>query len=384
MPTAEIITIGTELLLGEIIDTNTRYLARTLRDQGIDIFRTTTVGDNPQRIAQAIQEAAARTDIIITTGGLGPTVDDPTRQAVAQAVGVDLEFHPELWEQIQERFRRYNRQATENNRRQAYIPAGAHAIENLVGTAPSFWIKYGECLIFALPGVPHEMEFLTENAVLPMLREHFDLHGLIKARVLHSAGIGESQIDDWIGDLEETSNPTVGLAAHSGQVDIRITAKAESEAEANQMIAQIESIIRNRMGEWIYGVDAETLEGTVLSKLQQQDITLFVAEVGTGGALIQRLSNSGKAFAGGELLAELKQPEDLYTYIRQKAQSKPANLVLGLTLIPHDRQQDLYIVMITPDGERQEHRSYGGPPQNAPRWAANITLDLIRKYSEHR
>ncbi len=137
MPTAEIITIGTELLLGEIVDTNSQFLARQLRDVGIDLFRITTVGDNVGRIAKAIQQALKRCDIVLTTGGLGPTVDDPTRDAVAQALGVPTEYHPELWSQIRDRFKRFGRIPTENNRRQAYIPQGAIPIENPVGTAPT-------------------------------------------------------------------------------------------------------------------------------------------------------------------------------------------------------------------------------------------------------
>src|SRR5512135_2170348 len=138
MPAAEIIAIGTELLLGEIQDTNTRYLARLLRDYGVDLYRTTIVGDNVDRIAHAIRESLSRCQIIITTGGLGPTVDDPTRQAVAMAAGTELEFQPQLWDQIQDRFERFGRNPTENNRRQAYIPRGAIAMENPVGTAPAF------------------------------------------------------------------------------------------------------------------------------------------------------------------------------------------------------------------------------------------------------
>lgn len=140
MPSAEIITIGTELLLGEIVDTNARFLARCLRDAGIDLYRTTTVGDNINRIAQAIQQSMERCEIIITTGGLGPTVDDPTRDAVALALGVDSVFHPELWDQIGKRFQRLGRLPTKNNRRQAYIPKGAQWLENPVGTAPIFFV----------------------------------------------------------------------------------------------------------------------------------------------------------------------------------------------------------------------------------------------------
>src|SRR5512133_2805341 len=154
MPSAEIITIGTEILLGEIVDTNARYIARQLRDAGIDLYRKTTVGDNAQRIAQALQQALERCDIVLTTGGLGPTVDDPTREAVALAVGVETEYTPDLWNQIEARFRRYGRLPTENNKPQAYIPKGAIVIENPVGTAPAFIIEIEGKSIISLPGVP--------------------------------------------------------------------------------------------------------------------------------------------------------------------------------------------------------------------------------------
>ncbi len=236
MPSAEIIAIGTELLLGEIQDTNTRYLALRLRDANIDLFRATMIGDNAVRISRVIAEALNRSDIVITTGGLGPTVDDPTRLAVAMAVGVETEYRPELWEQIQNRFQRFNRTATENNKRQAYIPQGAIAVENPVGTAPAFIVESGSKVIISLPGVPREMEFLIENRVIPYLKQHFQILGTIKASVLHAAGVGESQVDEWIGDLETLINPTVGLLAHPGQIDIRVTAKASSQEEADRMI----------------------------------------------------------------------------------------------------------------------------------------------------
>src|SRR4030067_3500282 len=188
MPSGEIITIGTELLLGEIVDTNAPFLARCLRDAGIDLYRKTTVGDNIKRIAQVIQQAMERCEIVITTGGLGPTVDDPTRQAVALAVDAPVEFHPELWDQIQSRFKLFNRQPTENNRRQAYIPAGAQAILNPVGTAPAFLVEKNHKLTIALPGVPREMEYILEHSVLPILRERYQLQGLIKTRILHTVG----------------------------------------------------------------------------------------------------------------------------------------------------------------------------------------------------
>ena len=179
MPTAEIITIGTEILLGEIVDTNTRYLAHKLREQGIDLYRQTTVGDNVSRISQAIQDSMSSADIIITTGGLGPTVDDPTRQAVALAVGVETEFRGELWQQIQARYRRFGRIPTENNKRQAYVPQGAIPIENPVGTAPAFIVESKDSAIIALPGVPREMEYLVEHTIIPYLISRLDLRSVI-------------------------------------------------------------------------------------------------------------------------------------------------------------------------------------------------------------
>ncbi len=273
---AEIITIGTELLLGEIVDTNTRRIARALRDIGLDLYRTSTVGDNAERIAGAIRESISRAQVVITTGGLGPTIDDVTREGIALAFGVTTEFHPESWEQIQERFARFGLKPTENNRRQAYLPQGATAIENPIGTAPAFMMVEDERVVIALPGVPAEMQHLLEHFVLPFLQKHFRLSGTIKTRLLRTSGVGESWLDDHIGDLELLSNPTVGLAAHPGRVDIRITAKAATPEEAEQMIEQISSTIQERLGDVIYGIDDESLEKVALDSLNERGWRLVV------------------------------------------------------------------------------------------------------------
>ncbi|MBS1248537.1 MAG: Nicotinamide-nucleotide amidohydrolase PncC [Chloroflexi bacterium] len=251
MPTAEIITIGTELLLGEIVDTNTRFIARALRDEGVDIFRTATVGDNVERIAEIMGESLSRAEIVITTGGLGPTVDDPTREAAALAFGVESEFRPELWEQIKARFREFGHIPTENNKRQAYIPHNARALENLWGTAPAFLVEREGRVLISLPGVPYEMKNLLSEKVMPYLQSHFDLNAVIKSRSLHTVGIGESRIDDLIGDFERLENPTVGLAAHRDSVGIRITAKAKTDKEAIALIEEIEEQLREILAEWI-------------------------------------------------------------------------------------------------------------------------------------
>src|SRR3990172_1728579 len=289
MPSAEIITIGTEILLGEIVDTNTRYIARTLRGMGVDLYRTITIGDNVERIAEAIRHSMQRAEIVITTGGLGPTVDDPTREAVARAAGVDLEFREDLWEQVVAIISRYGRKPSENQKRQAYVPKGAIGINNPVGTAPCFIVETQRNAIISLPGVPNEMEYILHESVIPYLQQRFNLNEIIKIRILHCAGLGEGMIDEKIADLETLSNPTVGLAAHTGVVDIRIAAKAKSEAEADQMIADIERKIRERFGDVVFGVDEDKLEDVVLNAVAKRGWTLTAIESGLDGLLARKI-----------------------------------------------------------------------------------------------
>lgn len=376
MPTAELIAIGTELLLGEILDTNSRYLARQLRDLGVDLYRTSTIGDNEERIAALIQEALERSQIIITTGGLGPTVDDPTRHAVARALGVEVEFRQELWDQITERFQRYGRTASGNNQKQAYIPAGAIPVENPVGTAPAFICEVGDACIASLPGVPREMEYLFQNAIAPYLRARYRLTGIIKARVLHTAGAGESMIDDQIADLEKQSNPTVGLLAHPGQVDVRITAKAGSTDEADHMIAQVENLIRQRLGDNIYGADGDTLESTLLDQLNKCGLALGAVECNLQGELRNRLSLVG--------LAEDLQVEDGGCPIedlerRCASLAQPGKVVIAASLQPTAQRQVLTVIVCTSAGCETLTRYYGGPPQHGPAWGAITALDFLRR-----
>ena len=378
MASAEIITIGTEILLGEIVDTNAQHIARALRDVGINLYRKTTVGDNTGRIAQVIQEALARSDIIITTGGLGPTVDDPTRQAVAQAVGVELEYRPELWEQIEARFRRYDRLPTENNRRQAFIPKGAIPLENPVGTAPCFIIEREKRSIICLPGVPREMEHLMEHDVIPYLKQRYEVRGVIKSLLVHTAGVGESQIDDLIGDLEQLSNPTVGLAAHSGQVDVRIAARADSQIEADAMIQDVEKELRRRLGDWIYGTGQDSLETIALQGLVKRGWGLVVIEAGLNGELVRRLAIPGGPFRAGEVLTFVPDPQELLALTSAYRQAKGAEVALGVSINPGGEKQDVNLVLISPEGEQQVARPYGGAPANAVRYAVNHCLNLLR------
>ena len=379
MPTAEIITIGTELLLGEIQDTNTRYLARTLRDCGVDLYRTMTVGDNEKRISQAIQEALHRSNIIITTGGLGPTVDDPTRQAIAMALGVELEFQPNLWDQILARFQRYGRIPGENNKRQAYIPRGAIPVENPVGTAPAFIFEQGDRSVIALPGVPHEMEYLTVNVLLPYIKDHFHIQEVIKARVLHTASIGESQVDELVGDLELLSNPTVGLLAHPGQVDIRVTAKAPSIEEADRMISEVIAKINQRLPDQIFGMDEESLESVMVKLLASRGLKLALIEAGLGGELVKRLAGSALSSVSVETLPTPLSAGELFLQTLELRQRHQADVSLGVSLMPMGEKQNLDLVIIAPEIEQTLQRSYGGPPLNAPVWAVNTAIDLVRR-----
>ncbi|NMB60990.1 MAG: CinA family nicotinamide mononucleotide deamidase-related protein [Chloroflexi bacterium] len=271
MATAEIITIGTELLLGEIPDTNSQYLAKALNDEGFDVFRVTTVGDNVTRISQVIREALRRSDLIITTGGLGPTIDDPTRDAVALAFDVSTVYHEELWEQIEARFRSFNRLPTENNQRQAYIPANATAIENKVGTAPAFYIVHQDIFLCSLPGVPSEMQFLFVNHIKPLIRKYLPTNSVLLTTIIHTIGIGESHIDQLIGNFERLQNPTVGLAAHMGSVDIRISAKACDKQTAQEMIQPVLKNIQALLGKYIYGYDQQNLFAVLRDLLVSQD-----------------------------------------------------------------------------------------------------------------
>lgn len=389
MPCAEIITIGTEILLGEIVNTNAYTLARRLRSIGVDVYRQTTVGDNLQRIAQAIRHAAEECEIVLTSGGLGPTVDDPTRQAVALALNLELEYRPDLWEQIQERFHRYGRQPTENNRRQAYVPKGALVLENPVGTAPAFIVETEPTTVISLPGVPREMEYLLEQAVIPYLRQRFSLQSTIKIRLLHTVGVGESFIDERIGDLEQLSNPTVGLAAHSGQVDVRITAKATSESLAEEMIIPVERELRQRLGAVIYGADEETLEEVALRNLASHGWTMVALEHNLNGLLLGRLGRAVQiaspplrhTFRYGVLAPQLNHPQELLECLARLHREQGTEVALGVGIFPGEERPAIYLAIITPQGQQLTPRPFGGPPEYAPRWATHHALDLLRQLS---
>lgn len=379
MPVAEIIAIGTELLLGEIQDTNTRYLARMLRNSAIDIFRTTMIGDNAERISQSILDSLGRADFIITTGGLGPTVDDPTRLAVAIAANVPLEYQPGLWDQILDRFQRYGRVPSENNRRQAFVPKGSLSLENQVGTAPSFITVIQGKPVISLPGVPREMEWAWENHVLPFLKQRFALHGTIKIRVLRCAGIGESLVDEMVNDLELLTNPTVGLSAHPGQVDIRITAKADSMEKADELIFDIERLIQQRLGNHIFGYDQDQLPETVLNLAANRQVKFSLVDCGSGGELTRQLAAFGFDINLSKVIIEPDQLLAGESILVDWMKSTTTLFGLLASFQPGVTRQKLDTLVITPQGMYPGEFSFGGPPANGIPWSINLALDVLRR-----
>jgi len=328
----ELIVIGSELTAGAIVDTNTQTIARMLREAGFDVQRVTVVGDSLEQIAAVVREAANRADALITTGGLGPTVDDPTRGAVAQAARVDLIFHPALWEAIQARFARLNRPISENNRRQAFLPAGAEALPNPYGTAPGISMEIGRALLLAVPGVPGEMKAMIREQVLPLLAGRGGGE-VIRTRTIHVVGLGESQIDDRIGRWERAENPVAGLAAHAGMTDVRLTGRGADEAGAWAAIAAAEQDIRSALEGHILGIDEETLAGQVLRCLPT-GATLATVECGTGGALAGVLGREGSEFyCGGLVLTGTdREREDFPAVVGQWRSERRATHAVGVTL----------------------------------------------------
>jgi nicotinamide-nucleotide amidase len=301
---AEVLTIGTELLLGQILDTNTLYLGKKLAEVGVNLYYKTTVGDNVARVREALTIACSRVDIVIITGGLGPTVDDITRQAVAEFTGRKLLVEEAVLSALEKRFLSRGIKMTDNNRQQAYLPEGASIIKNDNGTAPGFIVEYGKNILAAMPGVPMEMYPMMENGVIPYIAgKSGGENQVIKSRSLKVVGLGESLVDDRINDLfRESSNPTIGVYAHSNEVEIRLTAKAGDIKSAEKLIDGLEIKVRERVGDNIYGRDDETLEQKAGELLRKYAVTISAAESCTAGLFSNRLTNvpgSSEYFKGG-------------------------------------------------------------------------------------
>ncbi len=298
---AEIISIGTELLLGQITDTNASYIAGHLPLLGIDLFWICQVGDNQRRLVEALQHAWTRSDVIITTGGLGPTEDDITREAIAEMLEEELTVDPALEKEVREFFSQRGWPMTENNLRQASLISSAVAIVNPRGTAPGWWVERDGKLIIAMPGPPYEMQRMWEREVVPRLRQRTKGE-IILSRTLKTLGLAEAAVDERLGPLLKETNPTIGVYAKSDGIHLRLTAKAASAEEARQRVAFREGQVRELLADQIWGTDDETLESVIGSLLLARKLRIATMESCTGGLLANTLTDapgSSAYFKGG-------------------------------------------------------------------------------------
>ena len=299
---AEILCVGTELLLGDIINTNASYISRRLAALGIPVYRQAVVGDNPERMRQAIAESFSRSDCLILSGGLGPTCDDITKEMVAEHFGLELVLNQEALDRMMEYFSSMGRNMTKNNEKQAMAPRGARVLQNNWGTAPGFVIEQGEKTAILLPGPPIELEPMWRERVEPYLFERSN--SVIVSKNIYILGMGESAVEDKLRYMmEELENPTVAPYAGNGECRVRVSARAKDEATASEMCdRQIEQIRKTEVGEFIYGIDVDSMENALVMHLRERKMTLACAESCTGGLIAKRitdLAGCSDVFLGG-------------------------------------------------------------------------------------
>lgn len=409
---AEIVAVGTELLLGQIADTNARWMSEQLADAGIDVTNHQAVGDNLDRIVDALRLAAGRADVVLVSGGLGPTEDDITRDAIAAFAGVPLVFRPELETMLREKFRRWSAVGVmpESNLRQAYVPEGATWIVPDRGTAPGLALRVDGTRLYAVPGVPDEMQEMIGGTIVPELRE---LAGgdVIVSRILRCAGMGESLVAERLADLFTSStNPTIAYLASMGEVKVRITAKARSRTDAEALAEPVVNEVRARLGDVVFSADDETLEEAVLRLLAATGKTLACAESLTGGGVGERLTavpGASASFIGSAVVytAEAKGrvlgvPEDVIaggTVTEACALAMAtgardlygADVALSLTGAagpePHDGAAPGTIWVAIADATGFTHaRGFvsRGERDRVRRWAEQAGLDLVRRHLE--
>jgi nicotinamide-nucleotide amidase len=298
---AEILSIGTELLLGQIVDTNANYLAQQLPALGLDLYYVSQIGDNLPRLADAFRRALERSDVIIASGGLGPTEDDLTREAIADVLGERLEIQSHLETELRAFFTSRGRTMPDRNVKQATtIPSGTY-LPNPVGTAPGWWVERNGKVIVAMPGVPHEMHKMWAEQAEPRLARLIT-GGVIVSRVLKLVGIGESHAEEALGELTHSTNPTLATYAKSDGIHLRLTAKAAERSTAIQQLDEFEPHVRERVAEWVYGAESDTFPAVVGALLRARGLTLTVAESATGGQLASLITDAPGAsdyFLGG-------------------------------------------------------------------------------------
>ena len=413
--TAEILSVGTELLLGSIVNSDAQMISRELSALGINVYYHTVVGDNPGRLEQAVEVARQRADILITTGGLGPTCDDLTKQTLARCFGLELVYDPRSMERIEAYFARLDRPCTENNRQQAYLPEGCVILDNDWGTAPGCAFYARGTHVIMLPGPPSECRPMFLERAVPYLRSLGE--GVIVSRTLRLFGTGESMVEARLrARMNAMTNPTLAPYAKEGEVELRITAKADTVEQAQTMIAPVEAEVRGLLGDLIYGADVSSLEEVVVPLLAQKGLTLGTAESCTGGLIAKRVTDVPGASAvlrGGvvsytnavkhQVLGVSQAVLDARGAVceevaRQMAQG--AMRVLGCDLAvsttgvagPDSDERGnpvglVYVALATPEGCEAVELHLGGAAQRRDRvrtMAANHALDLVRRYCQKK
>lgn len=405
---AEIISCGTELLLGHITDTNATFLAQSLPTLGIDLYFVSQVGDNLGRIVETLQRAWQRSDLIIMTGGLGPTEDDLAREAISSLLGETMQVQPDLEATLRARFAHMRAPMPERNLKQASLIPSAQSLPNPIGTAPGWWVEKDQRIIVAMPGVPKEMYRMWEEEVVPRLAR--DLGGLIFTRILRVTGLGESTVEERLGVLVRSDNPTLATYAKNDAVDVRITAKAQTREEAERMVTEMEAQARNRLGHHVFGTDKQTLASIVGEQLLARKQTLAVMESLTGGQLSNTITDvpgSSAYFVGGlvaystELKAQMGVPRAIleeHGAVSEETACAMAHAIreqfgadfgIGVTGVAGpDKQEEkpvgtMHIAIEGPDGVT----SVMGPGWRASRsdnkrYAVLAALNLLRRYLE--
>ena len=300
---AEIIPVGTEILLGNIIDIDSSFLANQLPLLGIDLYFISTVGDNQRRLVDTLKQAWKRADLIITTGGLGPTQDDITREAIGELVSEELTVDEKLWQELQDLFSRYLREIPQSNIKQATIIPSAQIIPNLMGTAPGWWVEKDNHIIIALPGPPDEMKLMWQEGILPKLKQRVTGE-VILSRIIKTFRLAEAKVDELVAHVSKLSNPTLATYIKPDGVYLRITAKAKEKTEAQRLISQSEEQIRSVLSSYIWGVDDDTLDSVIGELLRAKNLSLATMESCTEGLLCSTIASGRESytyFKGGLL-----------------------------------------------------------------------------------
>ncbi len=405
----ELIFTGTELLLGQILNTNAQVIERELSVLGIDVYYQITVGDNLQRCAAAIKQAAGRADLIIVSGGLGPTEDDISREALAEALQLELLQDKKALEVVKRFFDRRGIPYTTNNLKQALVPEGGRAIDNPIGTAPGIIVERAGKTYILLPGPPLEFNMMVKEQIIPFLESKLAGQvGVIKSRVLKFCGIGESLLDEKLGDLLRSTNPTIAPTAKFSEVHLRITAKARQASLAEKMIASMEIRITERLGSYIFGVDNDTLPGAVTQVLREQGKTIAVAENFTGGQLSYKLSSASGAehtFVAGLIAGNYRQlQEKAYLQlsdIPQRAMERAEHMAtmvrkqfstdvgIAVAVEPAEvarvtvAEYNLYIAADFNGNLMLKKVLWSGEREYMARWAATMVTVLLWRYLKH-